>query len=262
MRSACGSRGRARRRPHSDPRASCRDRPTFDSASTKFEHSHPSGSWLRHLLFGRRSGRRRRRAWTTKRADHRMLSRSTEAMGGTRDGLEPAPRWRAGGSSRRGGHCDRRGLAGVGDAHPASLSSGGPGIALFFAYLGRARPHQEHQERAHRLLDDAFDAVATRPLSASLFGGFTGVAWTAEHLTGDVDGDAAHLDGSVEEVDAPGEDDPNASVDDALLDLLAQSPWRPDAAGPRRSDGRRRRWSAVPRQGARSPPGVRTPRRR
>jgi len=105
-------------------------------------------------------------------------------------------------------------LAGAGDVSPASLGSGGPGIALFFAYLGRARPQHGHEERADRLLDDAFDAVADRPLGASLFAGFTGVAWTAEHIAGP-DEDS-------------GEEDANAAVDEALVEFLGQSPWRED----------------------------------
>jgi len=108
-------------------------------------------------------------------------------------------------------------LAGVDDLSPTSLAGGGPGVALFFAYLGRARPQQGHEARAERLLDDAFDAVATRPLGVSLFGGFPGVAWTAQHIAGS----AAALDDSSDE-------DPNAAVDEALAEVLAQSPWRDD----------------------------------
>ena len=94
---------------------------------------------------------------------------------------------------------------------PASLASGGPGLALFFAYLARARPGQGHEARASRFLDDAIDALAVETLDASLYAGFTGVAWTAEHL-----------DGSDEA------DDPVQEIDGALLEHLARSPWTGD----------------------------------
>ncbi len=102
-------------------------------------------------------------------------------------------------------------LAAIGDVPPASLDRGGPGIALFFAYLDRVRPDQGHDERAHRLLDDAFDRVAAGPIGPSLFAGFSGVAWTTEHILG-----------------GGGESDPNAAVDEALIELLEQSPWPED----------------------------------
>jgi lantibiotic modifying enzyme len=115
-------------------------------------------------------------------------------------------------------------LAGVGAVSPASLGSGGPGIALLFAYLGRIRPRQGHEERAHRLLDDAFDAVAARPLGVSLFAGFTGVAWAAEHIAGVPTDDPG---GGSSDTD-PDDSDPNESVDEALVELLGQSPWPED----------------------------------
>jgi lantibiotic modifying enzyme len=114
-------------------------------------------------------------------------------------------------------------LAGIGDVPPASLDRGGPGIALFFAYLDRVRPAQGHDERAHRLLDDAFDRLAAGPIGSSLFAGFSGVAWTAEHILGD--GHAAH---PQDDLDGASESDPNASVDEALIALLERSPWPED----------------------------------
>ena len=107
-------------------------------------------------------------------------------------------------------------LAEPGAISATSLARGSPGLALFFAYLGRTRPGQGHEERASRLLEAAIDAVASEPLTASLYSGFTGVVWASEHLAGpflDDDGD---------------EDDPNQAIDEALLELLAQSPWRDD----------------------------------
>jgi class I lanthipeptide synthase len=52
---------------------------------------------------------------------------------------------------------------------------GKAGVALFHGYLGNA-------ERADQLIEDAVDALATTPMSPGLYGGFTGIAWAAEHL--------------------------------------------------------------------------------
>ena len=101
-------------------------------------------------------------------------------------------------------------LAGISAVSPTSLAGGGPGIGLFFAYLASVRPGQGHEERAGRLLDAGFDGVAAALLDSSLFVGFSGVAWTAEHVLGGAD------------------DDPSASIDEALRELLAASPWRGD----------------------------------
>ena len=57
-----------------------------------------------------------------------------------------------------------------------------------------------------RALGRAIEALATVPLSPSLYGGFTGVAWVADLLSGD---STAALD-----------DDPNAAVDAALESYL------------------------------------------
>ncbi len=62
-----------------------------------------------------------------------------------------------------------------------------------------------------RALERAIDAVAKGPLSPALYGGFTGVAWSVAHLQeGLLDPD----------------DDPNESIDVALIRHLSRSPWR------------------------------------
>lgn len=73
-------------------------------------------------------------------------------------------------------------LAGQAGGSP-SLAAGQAGIALFFAYLDRARPGQGHGETAAACLETAVEEMIEmgdpRP---HLYGGFPGVAWTIEHL--------------------------------------------------------------------------------
>jgi hypothetical protein len=63
-----------------------------------------------------------------------------------------------------------------------TLGSGDAGLALFFAYLNRAKPGEGYEETALRVLERATTTIARRGTPASLFGGFPGVAWTAAHL--------------------------------------------------------------------------------
>ena len=94
------------------------------------------------------------------------------------------------------------------------LAGGDAGIALFFAYLDRARPGAGWGDLAFERLERAIDDLAATPLGPSLYSGFTGVAWAAEHLQG-----------------APSEEDgedANADIDEALLAHLGPSPWRLD----------------------------------
>lgn len=65
-----------------------------------------------------------------------------------------------------------------------SLSDGSAGLALFYAYLAAVTGDEAWAECAHRLLEEAIDALADRPLPAALHGGFAGIGWTVEHLTG------------------------------------------------------------------------------
>jgi lantibiotic modifying enzyme len=93
------------------------------------------------------------------------------------------------------------------------LHQGHAGLALFYAYLERSLHDAEAGERVQEHLDRAADELAEqRPASASLYGGFVGVAWVTEHLA------AGELTAEDE--------DPNAEIDEALLALLGRSPWR------------------------------------
>ena len=86
-----------------------------------------------------------------------------------------------------------------------SLAGGQAGFALFHAYVNRT-------DDAVDALERAIDAMATRKMQPNLYAGFPGVAWTMEHL-----GDLFDNEG----------DDPNAAIDEALVDALSR-PWRGD----------------------------------
>lgn len=100
-------------------------------------------------------------------------------------------------------------------AWKASLAAGDAGSALLYAYLALDQSaagddSEDHVETALALLDRSAEAVASVPMSDSLFTGFPGIAWVTEHLEG-------RLFESDEES--------NAGVDEALLEALSQSPW-------------------------------------
>lgn len=100
--------------------------------------------------------------------------------------------------------------------YAASLSSGAAGRALFYAYLALAAGEEAGEawaDHAERLLDEAAETVATSPLAAGLYSGFTGPAWVAAHFEGRL-------------FEAEDGEDLNGEIDAALLDRLAKSPWR------------------------------------
>ncbi len=98
-----------------------------------------------------------------------------------------------------------------------SLADGPAGEALFFHYLDRARPGQGHDERALAHLETAIAAIAETMTAPGLYGGFSGVAWVLEHLTG-----------RLLEPPAPGEEDPGEEVATALVSYLGHTPWLDD----------------------------------
>jgi lantibiotic biosynthesis protein len=60
---------------------------------------------------------------------------------------------------------------------PSFPSIGGKAdVALFHGYFGNAG-------RAEQLLEHAVDALASTPMPPALYGGFTGIAWVAEHVS-------------------------------------------------------------------------------
>jgi lantibiotic modifying enzyme len=68
----------------------------------------------------------------------------------------------------------------------ADLAHGSAGLALAFAYLSRCDFDLgiDCRERCILHLSHAIDATARHPYPPSLFEGFTGVAWTVNHLLG------------------------------------------------------------------------------
>jgi lantibiotic modifying enzyme len=92
-----------------------------------------------------------------------------------------------------------------------SLAGGQTGQALFYAYLAEWSAPEKHRETAFHLLEQAVKALSATTMFPSLYSGFTGVAWAAEHMQsrcGNAD-----------------EDDLNAAIDAALMELLDGSAW-------------------------------------
>jgi hypothetical protein len=130
------------------------------------------------------------------------------------------------------------------DRFGATLATGEAGHAVLFSYLDRALPGAGYAELAAERLERAVDRLATSLHGPGLYQGFTGIAWTVEHLRGRLPGNAAdstnhanstnHADstGDAEDAadaqdadDAEDEDDPNEAIDRALFGLLGKSPW-------------------------------------
>ncbi|HEX3554832.1 MAG TPA: lanthionine synthetase C family protein [Thermoanaerobaculia bacterium] len=94
-----------------------------------------------------------------------------------------------------------------------SLAGGTAGLALFFSYLDQVRPGEGYDDLAMELLEQAVTATAEFPLSPSLYSGFSGVAWTMEHLRGRL----------YEDEDG---EDTGEEVATALVEHVGLTPWR------------------------------------
>jgi lantibiotic modifying enzyme len=90
--------------------------------------------------------------------------------------------------------------------------TGQGGIALFHCYLSRSVPDAGFDERARQWLEAAVARVASTEAKHWLYGGFTGLAWTLEHVR-------SCAPGLLDDADV------NQDVDDALLSILRSSPW-------------------------------------
>ncbi|HET9968151.1 MAG TPA: lanthionine synthetase C family protein [Streptosporangiaceae bacterium] len=96
------------------------------------------------------------------------------------------------------------------DHRNPSLASGSAGLAVCAGHLARTRSDQA-AETALTHLEDAVDMLATEPLTASLYSGFTGIAWAVEQVD--------RLLGTENE-----DEDRNGAIDEALASLLPRYP--------------------------------------
>ena len=101
--------------------------------------------------------------------------------------------------------------AGESDFRRACLATGSAGQAVFFHQLALTLGSEEERAaaevRAEELLEDAVEALTSVPMGPSLFQGFPGIAWAAEHLRGE------------------DEEDRGQEIDALLLDRVAAAPW-------------------------------------
>ena len=91
------------------------------------------------------------------------------------------------------------------------LAGGSAGLALLFAYAGRAWDEAALLDRARAALERSADALSDQVLTPGLYGGFTGIAWAHSHLERLLYGES--------------EEDSGAELDDAAVLLLQQTPW-------------------------------------
>lgn len=96
----------------------------------------------------------------------------------------------------------------------SDLAGGAAGQALLHGYLELARPGRGHRERALALLDAAIEGVGAKIMGPGFYAGFTGIAWTVDHLRSRLDLDLGA--------------DANDAIDEALLTYLEASPWAAD----------------------------------
>lgn len=96
----------------------------------------------------------------------------------------------------------------VSASQDASLASGSAGIAVCHAAMARAGHDDRAGDLACARLDEAVDLLSRAPMVASLYSGFTGIAWASElvdRLLGEAD------------------DDRNDGIDQALAGWLSRS---------------------------------------
>ncbi len=105
-----------------------------------------------------------------------------------------------------------------GDPEDPSIGNGSAGLALVFAYAAQDThigfPVEELRAHALRHVDRAIDALLVKSLHPSLYSGFTGIAWAAEHIGRMLFGDES--------------EDIAGDLDQVLLSHLEQVPWTGD----------------------------------
>lgn len=99
------------------------------------------------------------------------------------------------------------------DSPALTLHGGDAGVAIFFAQLAAHTGRVADQDTAIAAIDRAGDALGLVAMDASLYAGFSGIAWAIEHL-------AERL---FEDV---GDDDASAEVDVAIARHLSATPYR------------------------------------
>src|SRR6266542_3837748 len=92
--------------------------------------------------------------------------------------------------------------------------AGAAARSLFFAYLDHAWPDHGYATIADEFLDRALTLLEAAPAVPSLYGGYVGVAWVAQHLR--------RFTAWNEE------SDPDGEIDHALLEHLSLDPWHGD----------------------------------
>ncbi len=97
--------------------------------------------------------------------------------------------------------------------HPAkdvSLANGAAGLALFFYFLHQSFPNEGHDELAMNFLNQSIRALEEIPMRQDLYGGFTGVAWSVEHLRNRL-------------LAADSSEDPNEAIEQSLMTYIQHS---------------------------------------
>lgn len=102
------------------------------------------------------------------------------------------------------------------DLFSPCLSRGTAGVALFLGYLSKLEGKAHLIERSAELLNQAIKRVDRMP-GAQFYSGYSGVAWTVEHIQRELLGIQHTAEG----------EDANEDVDEMLLRFLeANKPWR------------------------------------
>ena len=96
--------------------------------------------------------------------------------------------------------------------YPFSLAFGRAGVGLFYDYLALAHGEARAASRAAECIEEALGALERVRMPGDLFRGFAGIVWVFEHCRDRLWG--------------PGEDDPSAAIDAALL------PWTQNEEAP------------------------------
>jgi lantibiotic modifying enzyme len=103
-------------------------------------------------------------------------------------------------------------LQGRDPASDVGLSEGAAGIALFFAYL-QASGLASTSDLALECLAPAVEALAVRPMTASLYAGFTGIAWAVQNVHTLLGDSSDHI---------------GTDIDLAVETYVKRSPWNHD----------------------------------